>query len=449
MTNEPIASEKIFIPKSEEANYLAEHKLTVNELSSGATVFAASRDAKDSVDVSINISFPSGSWYDPPNRSGLHHLTEHLFNYKMEETAHKLDVYLNAQTTFLDLMEIMSGPANPKYKNYGVWPLLPALYQALKNPLAQYTDAKTLLSREKEVVKGEIVEDAADHHWHVNRQLAKLVFAEHNPLTNYPAGTIADVKAATIADVEKLIAEAFVGTGMIISVFGKGENSEYQAIVSQLGDLFDHYPKGDKTHALFPWELLETQSASHILGETYVKETELKNNLVSIVFLWPVQSPVFSLEQFSLSTLSQEISERIFLVSRKLGWGYSAGAFMRGSLATQTKVFAIRVDIPKTTPSELETLTTKIKEELKAVFHFTKPEVDQLITTEQLRQKALPLKISTRLEWMILGLQRFGKLINADQIIKSYAQITPTHYQFWIDHFATTTPTVLIVGDLA
>ena len=69
--------------------------------------------------------------------------------------------------------------------------------------------------------------------------------------------------------------------------------------------------------------------------------------------------------------------------------------------------------------------------------------------TEQKRQVAVPLPTESRLKWLLLGLTRWGKMIDAEKIKEAYSQITPQHLKKWQEKLLSETPSVVIVGDLS
>lgn len=445
--------EKIFVSRGKEAEYCQAHQIELRRLANGITIVGIPREVADLARASINFAFPSGSFFDPPGKVGLHHLVEHLFliNRGLTEPASRLDVYLNALTSSQEIRMFCSGPANSRVRNYGLWPILPTTQRVLTSPLQFLKNPTRAMEKEKQVIQTEIAGNYADHRWLAQRYLNEIVFDPSNPVLIDTPGTPESLAAITIKDVIKLTEEVFIPRGLLISVFGEGKPEICRNLTDRLIALFENFPREEKVNRQIDWSLWERLNPGFKPGQRYKKDTGLKNGLITLMFVWTFQRQPFTPSDFALSRLIPVINNKLYVLSRKEGWAYSSetNSLTAGLTAGAGAVF-LRLDIPKKASGEVDSFLKQSwpKMEENVLVAITPKEIATLVRTEQRRQVAVPLPTELRLQWLLLGLTRWGQMIDAEKIKDTCLQINPQHLQTWQEKLLSQPPAVVIVGDL-
>lgn len=444
----PATVRSVLVPPPQEEQYFKDHNIIVRRLQNGATILGMARSMVDSRETSVNFKFPSGAWFDPDGKEGLHHLIEHLLNPPLRDFAREFDVLLNASTSYFDVTEYAWGVANSEVKDFGLWMLLASLSETLSNPLQYIKNKKRAVEREREIIQREIIENQAKHDWQLGRFLNGLLLDKDNPILSPFKEAPESLRTITVEDVEHLFEHVLIPDGLTISVLSDGKEKDCANVIDQLVHLFSCFPREKKQKRAIDWALLDTMNTSIREGETYRKNTGLANNLVSLLFIWNLTSDPFTSLTFSLNRLVFELSERIFKLAREKKWSYSAGAFLVHG-GDRKCSFVVRFDIPKMSVSELDGLSIEIRKHLKKIFHLNTHDIATIIQSEHKRQKAVPFPIHTHLDWMLYGIRRFNRIIDTVEIKERYRTIKREHFTHWLTILTLHEPIMGVVGDLA
>lgn len=445
---------EVFIPRQQEEEYCRAHQIELERLPNGITIIGIPRQVSDLAQASVNFTFPSGSFFDPPGKEGLHHLIEHLLiPTKRKGEAYRLNVSLNAQTGPLEVIHYCSGPTHPQVRDFGLWSFLPIIRQDLAYPSQFLSNPPEVIGNEKEVIKAEIVEGYARHEWHVSRYLTETVFGSQNPYFNYGTGTAESLTRIDTEDVKNLIEEVLIPKGLIISILSEGDSEICRLLTDRLVAYFADFPREDKAGRQIDYSLLEKLNPDFKPGAVYEKDTHLRNGLITIMPTWTFRSPLFTPSQFALSRVALAASGKLFDLSRKRGWAYTSGADSM-SLTGQdfsTGAFFMRLDIPKPPPGELRGFWENILPEIKkgVLEAFDDGQIEEILQRERQLKEAIPIPTSLRLIWLLSGLKQWGEMIDADKIQAVYRQINATHLRQWRDKFLSEEPALIVVGDLS
>lgn len=68
----------IFVPRTQEQEYLSRHGIEMRRLSNGITIAGATRRVGDNAYARVEESFASGAYHEPTGKRGINHLLEHL-----------------------------------------------------------------------------------------------------------------------------------------------------------------------------------------------------------------------------------------------------------------------------------------------------------------------------------------------------------------------------------
>lgn len=445
---------EVLVSRSQETEYCAAHQIELRRLPNGITIVGIPREVSDAARASINFTFPSGAFFDPPGKAGLHHLVEHLGEHSLSpgirELVTRLRVTLNAFTDWGNITETCSGPANPAVKDFGVWPLLPTIRRVLASPLSFFGNLQTALENEKEVIKAEIAENQASHNRQAQEYFYKVVFGPSHPLAINVLGTPESLASITPDDVTKLIKEVFIPQGLIISILSEGKPEITRQLTEELTPIFGDFPRANQKNREINWLLLENLNPDFHSGEIYEKDTGLKNGLISLMFVWSLQPPAFTSSQFGLSLMTQELSGRFLQFCRQQGWGYSAGAWQT-TPGLSTTALVLQLDVPKQSLSEMRRFQKKVLSgtKQKVIRVLAGHQLEEIVKTEKARQKATPLLTSQYLDWTLMGQRRWGRLIEADQIKALFEQIKIADLAAWQEQILNQKPAMILVGDLS
>ncbi|MEO6509153.1 MAG: hypothetical protein ABIO02_04310, partial [Patescibacteria group bacterium] len=319
------------------------------------------------------------------------------------------------------------------------------IYKQLCNPLTQHSNLAEVMTKEKEIVKSEIDERNANHGWVTYYALLDIILEKSNPLLSTILGTDETLQNISEHDLEKIGSDVFVSENLTITVMNHGKKDLALLVREALLELFQSYPRSKKIHKL-DWPALDKIKKIKPTESVVYKKTALKNGICSVVFCWIIDFNEFSSEEFGLKRFLHFLNEKVHKYSRNNGLAYSAGAY---SIYGETKQFVIiRFDVSKKRAEDLVIILKQLKKDLPYIMNFSSDELRSIIEIEQKRERVVPLSSETRLSWMIYGLQRHQKLVNADRVKEQYKQITENHISQWGSYFTKNQGFTMVVGDI-
>lgn len=441
------ANPEIFVNPTQEAWYFQNHQIEWKNLVNGITIVGATRPS-DIFRASVNFTFPSGSFFDPENKKGLHHLGEHLINSSsLRRFAFGNQVDILASTSPLELKEICSGITHPQVKDYGLWPILPRVFRTLAFPLRLLKNPEEVIEAEKRRVEAEIGEHYASHDWQAGHHLYQLVFAADNPAVVYPWGTPESLKRIGLEDISGLVEKVFIPQGLVISILNEGEAKVCQELVKYLGNIFEDFPRKEEKRKTVNYSLLEKANPNFKPGKVYKKETGLKNGLVKIMVVYPVEFEPFTTSAFALGVFRARTWERLvdFFRGKGLGYSYDVSLELPGN---STGVLVMSFDLPKAPGLEDFVKETAIPLLKTNVLRLRVGEAEKLVTMVKKNERAVPVSSEARLNWLLKGIRQWGKIVDADKMKGTRLRTTAIDIRHWSERFLADQPAIIMVGDL-
>lgn len=444
-----IKNQQIFITPDREKEYFRKNKIHIKRLNNGINIIGITREISDSKNAGIDYIFPTGSYFDPKGKSGLHHLTEHLFNKSVKRMAYNLNVNVNASTGYYSLVNDCDGTVNPVVKQYGLWMVLPKIIKALSSPVGVLKDPRKTLETEKQVIKAEIVRRDSSHGEQVIRYWNEIVYGLENPITTDSLGTLEGLASIKIEDVQSLVDERLIPHDLLVTVFCEADEAITGTVVNKLETLLKDFPRGTKKNPKRDWMLLDKINPNLKSGEIYKKDIGLKNRMITLILSWNYDREPFTPLTFSINRYASAVSDELHLLSRKKGWSYysNADAYSSGIYKGD---FSLRIDIPKKDLKEIEKFSKEfLSEANKNVLEFSQQQIQKMLSKEKRRQEADPILVKSRLHWLVEGLTRWERFISVDETRKIFAQIKTKDIKYWQNKFINTPPAVIIVGDIS
>jgi len=438
---------KLFVPRKDEKEYTQKHQIIFKRLENRSIIISAARNTKDAVNTSISFTFPSGSFFDPKGKQGLHHLLEHLFNHPLQPLAVENDTKINAATSPLHIQEQILGPANLLVKNFGIWKVVPPVFHRLKNPLLRETNLKSIVEKEKKIIESEIQRNKASHDWHVKDNSLNWLFSPKNPITTFPLGTLHTLSSINTQDLTALVEKIIIPDGLIVTTLSDSNFKTIKQLSSMLEKELNTFPRKQKTKKIINWNILNLRNKQLTTDSIAKFNTHLNNKIVSLLFAWPTSHPPLSQKSFALDRLSQTLWQKIFSLSRSEGWSYTSNSYIFSSSET-TGYFTIRIDLPNSNKYLSKTNINHLLKKIQKACTLKQTEITKLVSLERKRQLAWPIPLSSHLKWMVFGLDLHDRLIDLDLILKRYQEITKSHYQHWSNIISQTKPYTALVGDL-
>ncbi|MDP2317546.1 MAG: pitrilysin family protein [Pseudomonadota bacterium] len=166
--------------------------------------------------VAIRLRIPAGSASDPPGRSGLAHLVEHLaFEGSAHAPGNRYDRWLGDAGGSSDAATDMDQMTYSVTVPVGALPL--ALFLE-SDRLGWLTPTEAALANQRAVVANERAESArADQ---VREALAPLLWPEGHPYARRVIGLPEDLAVVTLADVQAFVADKLVPSGATLVIVG-------------------------------------------------------------------------------------------------------------------------------------------------------------------------------------------------------------------------------------
>lgn len=340
------------------------------------------------------------------------------------------------------------GRVNWRHPDYSLPSFVEEMISTLASPLETVVKNREILTNEKEVVKKEIAELHAQHSWYIDRFIYSLAFSRDNPLRITTSGKWSSIKRIAVEDIISTVEDTLIPDGLFITILIDGSTEDLRRFTNHLVPRFLAFPRKEKKRNHFYWQRIEKRNQKPKEGQILIYRTPLANKLISIFFLWILEIPIFSPLRFCLNRLGDEISHKFFLYGRDQGFSYSVGSRSMGSDTYPTVLYNVGLDVPKMPKRSLFSLIKKIRSGFPRIFQFSDEHLRSVIGLERMRHEAIPLTQKLRLDWMSVGEMRFGRFINADEIIQQYLAINLDQYRQHLDYFTSHEPIIAIVGDV-
>ncbi len=426
-------------------NYLEIHNIILDRSTSGITYVGVSRKVTDGHESQILFTFPSGSYNDSKLKSGIHHLLEHLILNLIMNKADSHDVYENAYTSYKQIQIEVTGVSNSKHKNYGLWPQISHICSILKN-IEKAPNMKNLINNEIKTVLAEKAERDADmKRLHV-KYVYECLYDKSNPLRTEGLGNNQSLSMIKPKDIYDLTNKIFIPQGLIVGVFSEGTSKDCQQIIEEIKNNLSDFAGTGISPLTIPYEITEKLNPEFKPGVLFAKDDGLKNGLISVSFTWVFPSVDLSSHSFAFGRLVPIINDKLFKYLRSLGISYSSNAHDVDS--KNLKVIFVELTIPKN-KEVIENIKHLYKDIKEAVFEkIDDSQLNLVNEKEKTIQEAVPLPARSRFNYLIYGLENYGKVVDADIIKDMYKKVTIEDLKDWRDKFINTEPAIIITGDL-
>jgi predicted Zn-dependent peptidase len=433
----------IFVPRSQEAIYLAEHGIEIRRLSNGATLSGATRSVEDDSSVRIEMEFPSGAFHEPIG--GINHVLEHLIANKPGKLSQRVEGGYNAVTA-ADLMEVqMWGYANLDVMDYGVLPIIPvALDKVLTHP--QFTDEE--LRREKGVVLGELYEGIADPGKRFVNILYNTVFQEGIPDTYMTIGSEESINSITVEDVVEQHKKVFIPRDLDVRVFMEGDRKTTGILLDVFEERLGSVPDLGQKPQSVDKSLYGKLNPDFKQGAFYVADSGLRNGMVNIEYTWLLPVEPYTADSFALNRMFGVANEKMFAFFRESGLGYSSSPTTR-DVGHDKLMFGFNLSVPKR--PGMEKLAREYYPRLKeAVFgSFGEEDISHIDAITHQRLKAIPISVADRYRGVMSGLKDYNRIIDSERLSKIHQMITPELLKNNVEQVTSMDPTIFVIGDLS
>ncbi len=438
----PSLKREIFVPKNREGEYLKKHNIELRTLSNGVRLFGVPRQVEDAAEAEVVFSFPRGSYHDPKGKEGIHHLMEHLIMNPIGESPEKMNTHVNAHTGPLEITVEASGVANPNVSEYGLWPLLVPITNAIKYPLSEIRDLDKVLEKEIEVVLGEKGEYEDNKYAQKNLFFRHSLFDHSSPQLVEGLGNDKSLRSITTRDLIDLANQVFVPGGMVASFMTTGEIRTCAYLADTLEKALENFPRAINVDQPRDVPRDKILNPDFLPGRVFVNP-DIQGKRASAIMAWAFPAEPFGVESLALNRLFPLINHKIFNYFRQNGMGYSADASFESSDGVITAV--LELDLPNS-PQLLRQLQESIYPGIKKnVFeNINSSELYKINEEEKLIQRAVPMPIHARFGLMREGLEAYGRIIDADEIMKSYLDINSANLADWRDKFISQDPVYII-----
>lgn len=435
----------IFVPKSDEEAYLSSHGIEIRRLSNSALLSGATRLVEDASEASVDIEFPTGSYYEPKNIKGVTHFLEHLVSNGPGFLARRCESYYNATTSTEKVTLNLSGIANPKEPNYGIIPVIPV---ALDNIRETPVFSEEYLEREKRVIIGERQQRLAEPKIAIAQNFNKIIFDYEHPFSDSMIGTEEEVGSITVSDAVNRHKEVFIPKDLDARIFTHGQGQVTSYLLDKVQEKIENMQGEGRTPQPIDEELYGRMNPDFNQGDAYHVDTGFKDGMYNIYYLWLMDSRSFSVDDFSRGRMFELAGNKVFEFLRENGIGYSADIVNIGA-GLDKIIMGFKLQIPKinnNTVGFANQLYPLLKD--KVFGTFGDEDFSFINDVTHRRLNAVPTTVSDRYNLAMYGLKEYGRVIDSERIPEIHKMITPSYLKRSVERFTSVDPAILVVGDL-
>lgn len=434
----------IFVPRTQEEEYLSRHGIEIRHLPNGISIVGATRRVEDNAYARIEESFASGAYHEPAGKKGINHLLEHLIAIKPLYLATENEANFNAFTNSQSLIIATEGMANLSVRDYGIWPALSAVNKQLTGAL---NIGQTDLENEINVVIGEMYLDNADHDNPIRTILNQIVFSKTNPANYKTIGTKEELRSITLDDIRECFESIVVPKGLEISVFVEGNPEITLELMNQVQEDLENMPRPGKDPMTVDENLYEELNPDFMMGEVYARDTGIRNDNVVISYLWVIPSIPYSVYDFATARFFDVANQKMFRFFRESGMGYACNPITM-AIGRKTLI-GFQMAIPKREKSVdfAKRLYPDVKDRVFGTF--STDDIDRINNITHKRLKAIPVTVADRFSDFRYGLKHYGRIIDTDKFPELHQMITPRHLEQSREQFTSVDPAIVVVGDLS
>src|SRR3989344_6751150 len=441
--------EALLVPEDQVEAYLDRYNIVVKHLPNGITIVGGNRNIEDAAYTEMDITFPSGAYFDPPDKKGILHVYEHLIAGRAVSVSKRSDGKSNAHTTMHEIAIQAEGVSNPRVLDYGYWPIMPAIYSELVN---NQLPNKERLEKEKQEVLSEYAERLARKHVEDIKKFRRRVFyGETNP-ASWDIDTPEGVRAITVEDIAQLHERILMPEGVYVRVQTQGDMSLLNRVVEDLEDNLVRMPSSDLKPLVFDQALYQRLNPDFKPGEFYLFDSGSKSVMVELNFAWMLPSVSYDSRTWALAKLWPEIGSRFWMRTRERGAGYSAGSLHMDPYdgpRDHTQAVFLYTDI--ISRDHIEDTAKQVMDDIRSSILETlnDEEIEDLIYRIKRPIEAIPLAVNQRLLDVLQGLKFYGRPIKSEYGRTVLKSVSKEEIKYWRDRLIDEPPAFLVMGDLA
>lgn len=434
----------IFVPETQEQEYLKHHGVEIHHLENGITIVGATRRVEDNAYASVEESFASGAYHEPTGKRGINHLLEHLIAIKPFYIATGNDANFNAFTSNESLVIVTEGRANPNVRDYGVWPALSVVNSQLVRPLSI---SQADLQNEINVVIGEMYYRNADHNSPVRTMINEVVFSKTNPMNYKTIGTEEELRSITLDDIKTCFESIVVPKGLDIGVFAEGSPEITSSLMNDIESELKNMPRQDKRPMIVDEDLFGELNPDFKMGEIYVRDTGLRNDNIVINYMWVIPSTPFSVNEYATGKFFDVANQKMFRFFRESGIGYACDSINMEIGRRRLVGFQMNIAKREEPKDFAKNLYPAIKDRVFGTF--SSDDIAQINKIAHKRLEAIPVTTLDRYNDVRYGLKRYNRAIDSDKLPEIHKMITPQHLEQAREQFTSVEPAIVVVGDLS
>lgn len=450
--------ENIYVHPEEVSSFLEKYPyLKIKRLSNGITMIGMPLGVPDSVGASVQFTFANGGAFRSPDEKS--HYVEHIGALVYRQNAVDSFATVGAETSSRHVSFEVSGVANTEARDIGIWPVLPYVRDALKDPIAALDKqrgrrgAEKLIANERQAILSELQADKVDPDRQVGRLLSQMLFGSDNPLNAIHADTGETVRTITRQDLKEHAKAILNPADLVITVVSHGQNCD--ALFDEVATLFSTLkPRTINSSEVFPMQ--EADRVSPILkqGEILDADTELKEKKVDLILAWPFKRLPLSREDYALQLFVTLFNDKVFdYIREKEGLAYSTGATIIDN--TGQNAFVVidagirRPEVGGYDAWELidDGLIEKIKSEVLGGKGLNDVALSEFLEKQRKLRRAIPISRQEVYDAVATGLMSYGVIIDPVKSRVTEDSVTVSDLIKVRNKMIKTEPFIAVIGD--
>ncbi|MBI4130717.1 insulinase family protein [Candidatus Roizmanbacteria bacterium] len=432
----------IFVPVGHEQKYLNDHGVELRRMDNGAVLAGATRIVSDRAHAQMIGYFPTGAFYEPVGKRGINHLVEHLISNNPDKAARRYEARYDAQTGHSDFTITLKGAANPAVSDYGIWPIIPVIFEQIATPLVISPNA---LESEKNVIAGEIVQRNVNHDFVAGEFYRNVLFHAENPINCDPIGKEDDLFTITPEEVQRQHAVIFTPQDMEVTVFSEGKTLITRSCMDILNKKL-HSIKNAQAPVKVDEQLCERIHPDFQQGGYYEHATGVPQGKMTVRYIWLFPSTPFTAASYATGRFMDIAAHKAFAFYRENGLGYSCDKIDQW-VGSSKRLLGFKM-VMRVRENKEEFVRNLYPHLNSAVFgSFGREDAEHVTEMATRRLSALPVATESRFQNIMYGLRRYGRMIDADKLNEIDKIVTARHLEQVQHQLIASEPAMIVVSD--
>lgn len=439
----------VFVPQDQVQDYLAKHRIQRREVNGGEIVGTTRRVPRGRY-ANIELGFPHAPYNEPHGIRGVSHLVEHLVLYPPLFESFRSRVELNGSTHPSDVTFTLEGNSSRLVPDFRIWPVIPAIFSSMQTPLdIPYSRLQT----EKGIVFDEMhkKEHGLGDAWGDKSYLIRSIFPPEHPSHHITAGSVDEINAISVADVEEYRQRIFTPRGLDVAVYAEGNPQTTTAILDLLEENMATMTGTSEPVRLDP-NLGTRFHPDYVQGETYMQNTrgrrEVKRGRQRIHYVWALPAGAYSAENIAQGNFFSVAYDRLFEAMRANEVGYDAEPIDMD--IDGYRVLGYSLDIQRRRGRDLPKYAHRLYHDWghPTFESFDARELGEVSRISHNEMVTEAVTEEDRLGDVRNGLQTYGRIIDSDKKRRLQLGVTTDHLREVRRQFVQIQPTIIIEGDL-